>query len=353
MDGTLALFLNKTLVTMHSSSTEINQASINSQISSSIEQTTSSLAQSAVLLVRDLSLFMQCGSGEWIRSATIPQTFALDLMYEVLIGWKLLFQTVPSFKSLLHDHICPALKPLLRCLQEDFVLTAARSGLTVASAFTFRVVRIARCVMLHFCTPELHSDVEFMLTVLVHTLQPDRGGGEGGSAGDASQPTQVRASQSQQAQRGSLLENEGGSFRSRFEEASSMFISKMAPVTSLAAGAFNTLKINGTTATTSTSNKAVSLASLGSLTGFYINLQSTGSGAGSSAASVTNSGSQIPSHPAAVALETLLAFLVSGDQLFQSRTESGLQLLENLLVNISLSVSSLLYTALSVETNAK
>jgi hypothetical protein len=212
--------------------------------------------------------------------------------------------------------------------------------------------------MLNFCTPELHSDVEFMLTVLVHTLQPDRGGGEGGSAGDAPHPNQVRALQNQQLQRSALQESDGGSFRSRFEEASSMFISKMAPVTSLAAGAFNTLKVNGgATAATSTSNKAVSLASLSSIAGFYIPLQGSGGGAshassGSSAASATNS-SQIPSHPAAVALEALLAFLVSGDQLFQSRTDSGLQLLECLLVNVSVSVSSLLYSALSVEANAK
>jgi hypothetical protein len=71
----------------------------------------------------------------------VPLPFALDLLYDILSGWKLLFIHVEKFRVCLHDYVCPAMKPLWHTLQDDFLYTASKSGLLTAAGLTSRVVR--------------------------------------------------------------------------------------------------------------------------------------------------------------------------------------------------------------------
>ncbi len=328
-----------------------------SPVAVTIDQSSSSFSISATLLLRDLALFIQGLPGDWIRGVTIPQSFALDLMYELLHGWRVLFVRVGSFKVLLRESVCPAIRPLLRCLQEDFLSAAARHGLTVASAFTSRVVRIARCLLLEHCSPELFDEAEFVLTLLVHSLQPDRGL-NGPNELSLQTPTNhfaERGSRGMSSPKGGAAEDP--TFRSRFEDPANL-MSRLAAPMSMAAGAINNFKQGGGAA-----QSRPNLASLSAIPGLFIPLFS-GSGAPLNAGPQSgatllasqpspNGNSQIPAHPAALCLETLLSFLACGRQCSQLGEEGGLRLLETLLVNVSVSVAGLLQSALSVESNAR
>jgi hypothetical protein len=64
------------------------------------EQINASIAISAQLLIKDISLFMRSMPGEWLRGVSVPQAFALDLMHDALLGWKPLFQNVYIYSTL-------------------------------------------------------------------------------------------------------------------------------------------------------------------------------------------------------------------------------------------------------------
>jgi hypothetical protein len=106
-----------------------------------------------------------------------PQTFALDLLHDLLSEWGIIFRSIPQFESLLVDSICPTVKTLLRSLQEDYLASAVKNGLAAATALTTRVIRVARVLLLEYATlsSRILSEVDLMVTLMLHSMQPYRG----------------------------------------------------------------------------------------------------------------------------------------------------------------------------------
>lgn len=131
---------------------------------------------SAITLVRELCMFMQGQqSGNWLQGITISPTVAMDLLLEILIGWKHLFLYSPSFQQLLREAICPSLKPLLKGLQSNYVHISTQNSIAAATIFTNRVIKLARCILLNFViSTELYAETELIVALLLHSLQPDR-----------------------------------------------------------------------------------------------------------------------------------------------------------------------------------
>ena len=117
---------------------------------------------------------MRCSTGEWLRSAELPQSFALDLIYHSLSGWRNLFLRVPAFFELLKDSIFPSLKVLLQELQPNYIYDCTNSSVSTAAALTSRIVRIGRRLLLTYITPNTIEETGVLITLLAHSLQPDR-----------------------------------------------------------------------------------------------------------------------------------------------------------------------------------
>lgn len=106
---------------------------------------------------------------------TLSVTHALDLVYDAISGWKELFQVIQPFKAIVKDYVCPALCPLLKGLQADFLTLSFKNGLPSAAALSSRVVRMARTLLLDFVTPnDMLEEFDLIVTLMVHVLQPDR-----------------------------------------------------------------------------------------------------------------------------------------------------------------------------------
>lgn len=304
-----------------------------------VDQASSKYSLTAIMLVREMCLFVQGMPGDWIRGVTMPQAFALDLLTEILTDSKVLFQCVPFFKKLVQDSVFPAIKQLLKGLQEDYLRIAQTSGAAAAASFTSKVTKLARCILLNFVVAAagdpssgeaatLNSEGVFIVSMLVHSLQPDRagpghgshppgeepgaaGGGAGGGGGVAAEST----------------------FKSRWEEASSFLGGGLL-------SRFSTPAANGSASSgggglgghRSASGKNSSSSTGGSNSGFYVTLPPSPGGAGgalpfnsSSASALLNAAgaaghawmggasgaTQLPTFPALCCMEALLAFLLS------------------------------------------
>jgi hypothetical protein len=406
MDGALALFSEQLSDKQHESMLEVT-----------VDQASSKYSLTAIMLVREMCLFIQGLPGEWIRGVNMSQIHALDLLIEVLNHWKALFQRVPFFRKLVQDSVFPALKPLLKGLQEEYVRCAQQQGIPAAVTYCSKVVKLARCVLLSFVvdasrgstehsaegtsSTSLNAEGAFILSMLAHALQPDRHTPPSAVAG----ATEEGSTQAGQAP-GATAPAEN-TFKSRWEEASSMLLQ-----TGAGAGMFLSRLANpsATPTANSTGGKGGKLSSGagggagGSAAGFYLTLSGPGAAGGpynstSAAAllmmgqSAGSGGSQLPAYPALCCLEALLAFLLSdltpllGDvgQLAQvqqpprshgptplgtpskvggcaagdhsvsvaTRLGTGLHLFESTLVNVSLAVCTFLQSALSSDANLK
>jgi hypothetical protein len=380
MDGTLKLFINKT--DSETDNTNTNSISneqtrtLDTVVNITIEQASASYVLSAVMLVREFSLFIQSQPGEWLRGVTVPVAFALDVMYELLSGWKFLFTRVQSFKSLLHSCIFPALKPLLKNLQEDFIMMTVKHGLTTASSLSTRIVRIARYILLNLYCVDLFGDMELALTLLVHALQPNR---NGNSANDFTSNNNNKTNNNSSGMSNTSGNNENNnelfSFRSRLDEAGAALISRFAPlsltttITNSNNNNYNSSNNNNNNNTSKQSSSFTSnhlnFSNLSNIQGFYITLtsninkQHTGilSTMGSSilhSMAQANANCQIPAHPTAACLEALLSFLLNNHAMhFLMSSKKGLALLEMVLINTICAVSFLFQAIIEIDLNAR
>ena len=285
------------------------------------EKITESFSNSAQNLLKDLSLFISGKPGELMRGILVQPTVALDLLDDILIGWKDLFWTKPAFRAILKDTIYVALKPLLKGLQDDFANSVLKNGLAPASSFTSRVVRLARSFLLHFSMPELMDEVDVIVTLMIHSLQPDRSL--------------------------ALIEKQGAATFA--EEASSMvagagsLISRLNIIPGLGG-------LGGLAKPASANGPGTGRASSGGvgLQGSYLVMtKSHGQGGASSA-----SQSHILAHPAGACLETLLSFF-SSDLTPLLVQERGPQLVASAITNTILSISAVICGGLVVEANSK
>jgi len=141
----------------------------------SVDQASSKYSLSAIMLIRDMCSFARGESGSWIKGGVnLPRLLALDFLYDIISHWRFLFQQVHFFRALLAECIIPAIKPLVKRLQQDHVLVASHHGPSIAATFTSRACKLVRCLLLNYCSSDLFADMEFFIVILVHSLQPDR-----------------------------------------------------------------------------------------------------------------------------------------------------------------------------------
>jgi hypothetical protein len=313
------------------------------------------LPRCAILLVKDLSLFIRGHSGEWMRGRWSPfcshpfeellvnPTSALDLLHAVLSGWPHLFLFNLTFKSLLKHPVCTSLIPLLKTLQEDYINTIKQKGSSPnslsavsPSVMTSRVVKLARCILLDYqhC-PDLVLEIETITTCLVHTLQPERGldimvrqlPNSSSLLGDGS---------NNRDQKGVPSSQDGGN-SSRHDDQAGGLISRLAI-------SKNNNPPGISTVSGGIPSKGGSVLALAAL--IPPSMQST----------VSNSGGVvfIPSHPAGVALEAVLAMFMSDDICCViARGENGQDALPTILTSVVLTVSCMLAESLAVESNIR
>jgi hypothetical protein len=158
------------------------QATIRQLISMLMEQLVSAAssseakenyASSALLLVNDFVLFFQGKSGEWCRGVDVPPAAAFDLLDYTIGEYTGVFVQAPTFRAWVKNVVFPALKPMMRDVQESFKQTVLKEGVLAASVLTSRVVRLGRCFLLNFALPEFLDEIDIMITLMVHTLTSD------------------------------------------------------------------------------------------------------------------------------------------------------------------------------------
>ena len=102
---------------------------------------------------------------------------AMDLILEVIQGWKRLFQEVLAFREVLSSHVSPSLKPYLRSLREDYLSVLKSGGPGSSNSQISLVVRIARSLLLNFLTVRgFLLEVEMLVNLMMHSILPERMG---------------------------------------------------------------------------------------------------------------------------------------------------------------------------------
>ena len=104
----------------------------------------------------------------------------------LFINNQFLDRSVPQFKTLLFDCVCPAVKSLLRNLQEDYLACTAKHGPVAASGQTTRVLSVARILLVEYSShsSRMLGEVDLLVTLMLHSMQPYRGDTDATSSSD-------------------------------------------------------------------------------------------------------------------------------------------------------------------------
>jgi hypothetical protein len=331
------------------------------------------ILQSTTLIIREMSFFMQGLIGNHIKITSVPQTFAMDVLYDILHGWKSLFHSLSSLKLQLHYSIIPSLQAMLKNIHFDFNSNHMKYGMTSASAFTVRAIQIVRFILLEFWTisdtspSSTFDDFDHMITLLLHGTMPMKEGGipssgnEGIGGGGGNSSSFIEESSEKKKMRGNGINasssidandnngNNSSSFRNKFEEASSL-ISKFSSFTlssvtsSTAKSSINASNMKGGVGGVS-SNDTDAYITIGKSTLLHPNLPSSSSSSDSSSR-------LLPAHPAACCLEVLLSLLLcrSADMI---KSEIGIKCLFHLINSLTTHSSNIVIAILSNENNVK
>ena len=180
----IALVMNGVCdIFQYPSSPPVSSASYTRLIDTSPEQASSSLVISAQMLLKDLSILAVGKTGLWMRGITVLQITALDLLYDILLNWRHLFQSIPIFISALKISVCPAMNALLKRIQTDYNASAATmsssnnpsSASAAANAgggITSRVVKISRFLLHNFIQRELLDELDLIIALMAQSFQP-------------------------------------------------------------------------------------------------------------------------------------------------------------------------------------
>lgn len=285
-----------------------------------------SLSAGARLVVRDLVLLVGGQACEWLRGVTLTQAQSLDLIEDLLTGWGRLFLHIEPFFALIREQLCPAMRPLLKALQEEFVSNVPRVGLGAAASLTSRVVRLTRCLLLNFLQPTGSiEELELVVTLLLHALHPDRNS--------------------------SILAPEdipGGYFSQPATSGSSSLIGRLNMAGLAKAVKPASANRQGTALTAS---NILVMAFMGSGPAPSSPTQSASK---HRAAHTPSSVSYVPAHPAGACLETLLAFFLGCvPEALAYGEDAGCRALAGSMSACLLSVSNLLTSSLAIEQNCK
>jgi hypothetical protein len=324
------------------------------------------ILQSTTLIIREMSFFMQGLIGNHIKITTVPQTFAMDVLYDTLHGWKSLFHALPSLKLQLHYSIIPSLQVMLKNVHYDFNTNNSKYGVTTASAFTVRAIQIVRFILLEFWSisdsspSSTFDDFDHMITLLLHGTMPmndgmpssignEGMGGASNNAEDLSEKKKMRGGNINASSSTDVNDNSGSSLRNKFEEASSL-ISKFSSFTlssvtsSTTKGSISTSNAKGPGVSSTDTDAYITI---GKNTLLLPNLPSS-----SSSLMAADSSRLLPAHPAACCLEVLLSLLLcrSADMI---KSEIGTKCLFHLINHLATHSANIVIAILSNENNVK
>jgi hypothetical protein len=315
------------------------------------------IMQSTTLIVRELSLFMQGAASTVIKlNHMVSQTFAMDVIYDLLHGWKDLFHSLNSLKLQLHNAVIPSLQMMLKNIHNDFHANHMKFGLTTASSFTARVLQIVRFILLEFWLTDdmAYDDYEHIITLLIHGMLPMRDLSpadlveEGRKSGSFNRKNTNAGANTNANEGGDLM-----GIRGRIEEASSL-ISKFSPFP-LSSSATNKQSNSSNNANAgSTGNKNASNNQNSSEQDAYVHIGRSNLTSGLLSSSLTAPGNDqlLPAHPAACCLEVLLSLLLSRSWKML-KTDMGMRCIMNLISQLTIYSSNLVISILSNEQNVK
>ena len=282
----------------------------------------------ALCLMSDIVLCIQSNPGEWCKSVQVPQSTAFDLLDYILCNWKDIIVDVVPFKDFMKNVVFSALKPLLRGLQEDFTKAVLKDGVTIASAQSSRVIRLARFFLLNLCVQEFLDEIDTIITIMVHALTSEYDFEGLGNSPRSSQHSTDDDKDFTEAAGSSMM---GG--------ASALF-------GGLARFQFGSKEKSSTP----TGSAALQMS--------YLTLKKSTSGGSFLTSEISQSSgkpaSRLLAHPAGVCLEALFAFFLSDLAKFFSLADGrGRSVLASAMVNVTISATSVVTQAMLIESNVK
>ena len=132
--------------------------------------------KSILKFIKDLSLSCRDESTSWLPGKKLAPSSCLDVLHDILEGWKTLFVDVTAFKIVLKEDIMPTICFRLKSLHDDFVLAAKSSGNISPGTQVAKTVKVARCLLLNYLDgEEFVQDALIVLNLLVQSLRPEQG----------------------------------------------------------------------------------------------------------------------------------------------------------------------------------
>lgn len=176
--------------------------------------------QTIVVIVREMtSMAMgQHGSSIKMSSSSTLQSFALDVLRDILSNWCQYFETVSQLKEYLYDVVLPSIQTMLKSLYSEYHILLIRNGSTTAASFITRILDLVQLVLLNYWTLERAEAYELIFMHLFYVLQPARETEDRDNAkGKFVKASVASASSTEDAY----------SFRIKLEEASAAIMSKI------------------------------------------------------------------------------------------------------------------------------
>lgn len=187
----------------------------------SIDNDNAWVIQTIVVIVREMTSMAMGQSGTFIKvsCSTSLQSFALDVLRDILSNWRQYFEIVPQLNDYMYDVVLPAIQSILKSLYCEYHNQLIKNGSTTATSFVTRVLDLVQIVLLNYWSLERAEDYELIFMHLFYVLQPvrdaedrDNTKGKLSKVGIGSAPSTT---------------DETYSFRLKLEEASAAIMSKI------------------------------------------------------------------------------------------------------------------------------
>lgn len=141
-------------------------------------RSSSQISESALLILKELASFVSgdraeltnsSSSSDWLRGTQLAPAAALDLLLDVVSGWKHLFERSEKFRAVLKDPLCKCLYPMIRSLSAECSRNPAYIPIMQ------KTLKLSRCLLLTFLRfPDASAELEVLFQTLNHALIPDR-----------------------------------------------------------------------------------------------------------------------------------------------------------------------------------
>lgn len=340
-------------------------------------------------LLNDLCSFVLHRPSDWLKSVQLSFQVSQDLLYDILVDQSALLRNYPLlYFPFLQEKLIPTIRVLVRNVNDHFLLTVSKFGLTTAGSTVSRSLRLVSVLLMEHWHLRFFESYLDLLRLLVHLLQPT----------DLSPDALNKLSTSLWGNNSvNNNSNNGGNafedaFRARFDEASALFSKfQMLPAVSAVSSVLHNASggslgrsvvnssngggvpsnnsISGSSSPTAISSASLAtlcksgpLAQPGVLLTLLISNQGSVPVAGNTAGSASSQQiSHIVCHVAGRALEVLLTFFMSrhfvtclifGSSLSnfdQVRSSFVLKELESIWIDVAVTCSTILQGGLGVD----